>query len=87
MHGPTCIFWANLTHFSLQPLGSAVKDQGVCLTYGGYLEANVGVAGCVGWDDPLIGGQTCASTSIPWSIHLNVSLMIVSSMCPDTGVC
>ena len=30
-----------------------------CLTYGGYLEANVGVAGCVGWDEVSVGGQTC----------------------------
>ena len=43
-----------------QTCESLEKNQNCqCLTYGGYLEANVGVAGCVGWDEVSVGGQTC----------------------------
>lgn len=37
--------------------GKSNQEQ-VCLTYGGFTEMNTGVAGCVGWDAPLVGGQT-----------------------------
>jgi hypothetical protein len=30
MHGPTCIFWANLTPFSLQHLAFTRIDVGGC---------------------------------------------------------
>ena len=34
------------------------NQEQVCLTYGGFTEMNTGVAGCVGWDAALVGGQT-----------------------------
>ena len=40
MHGPTCIFWANLTHFSLEaaPVDAARGSylQHSCWTYWGH---------------------------------------------------
>ena len=34
----------------------------LCLTYGGFHEANTGLAACTGWSQPGIGGQTWAIT-------------------------
>ena len=46
--------WLNKsTHHML-----ALDGQDRCLTYGGYREANLGLASCVGWDEPTVGGQT-----------------------------
>ena len=49
--------WKNSSaHHMLATTTSSSGD--LCLTYGGYTEANVGLAGCVGWDSALVGGQT-----------------------------
>jgi hypothetical protein len=48
--------------FTYTPDGSLVSlgnglTSGSCITYGGYAEANVYLAACVGWVAPAIGGQ------------------------------
>ena len=46
--------WLNKsTHHML-----ALDGEDRCLTYGGFTEANMGVASCVGWDSPEVGGQS-----------------------------
>ena len=38
-------------------LSTGKDDHQLCLTYGGYTEANTGMAACVGWDQATVGGQ------------------------------
>ena len=37
--------------------GDSALGAGKCVTYGGYSEANTGLAKCVGWESPGIGAQ------------------------------
>ena len=50
--------------------GSAVVDE--CLTYGGYSEANTGIAKCEGWSAPSIGGQLWAVSGAGNATRLSV---------------
>ena len=48
--------WKNLSGGATM-LSTGKDDHQLCLTYGGYTEANTGMAACVGWDQATVSGQ------------------------------